>query len=72
MAQWLHPALTTVRQPIGELAALAVRTVLDRAGGAEYPPGRIELPTELVVRGSTARLRSFPKLTETPPRDPRE
>jgi LacI family transcriptional regulator len=70
MAQWIHPALTTVRQPIGELAALAVRGLLARLAGGEAQPGRIELPTTLVVRDSTAAppvgLRSFPKVTETP------
>jgi DNA-binding LacI/PurR family transcriptional regulator len=51
MARWLVPALTTVRQPIAELAARAVRTLLgDRAEPRE---GRIELPTSLVVRNST-------------------
>jgi DNA-binding LacI/PurR family transcriptional regulator len=55
MSQWVCPPLTTVRQPITELAALATRTVLDHANGsAEVPPGRVELSTTLVVRGSTA------------------
>ena len=54
MARWIHPALTTVRQPIGELAALAVRSLVARLAGGEAQPGRIELPTGLVVRYSTA------------------
>jgi DNA-binding LacI/PurR family transcriptional regulator len=56
MSQWVTPPLTTVRQPITDLAALATRTLLD--GGdlrAGLPPGKIELATTLVVRGSTAK-----------------
>lgn len=54
MAQWVSPPLTTVRQPIADLAALAVRTLLAQPDGLELPKGRVELPTTLVVRGSTA------------------
>jgi len=55
MSQWVRPALTTVRQPIRELGELAAAAVL-AAGvdGAPLPRGRTELPTTLVVRGSTA------------------
>lgn len=35
MSQWISPPLTTVRQPIAELAALAVRTVLAQPHRAE-------------------------------------
>ena len=55
MSQWVTPPLTTVRQPITELAALATRTVLDGGDLGGGLPGRVELPTTLVVRGSTAR-----------------
>ena len=54
MSQWISPPLTTVRQPIAELAALAIRTLLSHADGTELPQGRVELSTRLVVRGSTA------------------
>jgi DNA-binding LacI/PurR family transcriptional regulator len=55
MAQWISPALTTVRQPIAELAALAVRRLLAHSEGVEdLPEGRVELSTKLVVRDSTA------------------
>ncbi|GAA1017573.1 LacI family transcriptional regulator [Acrocarpospora pleiomorpha] len=56
MSQWVTPPLTTVRQPIAELAALAVRTLLAHQDGTEMPEGRVELSTKLVVRGSTAPL----------------
>ncbi|WP_432843179.1 LacI family DNA-binding transcriptional regulator [Dactylosporangium sp. CA-092794] len=55
MSQWVLPALTTVHQPIRELGQLATRAVLAAAAGeAPLPQGRTELPTTLVVRGSTA------------------
>ncbi|GAA3818191.1 LacI family DNA-binding transcriptional regulator [Sphaerisporangium flaviroseum] len=54
MSQWVTPPLTTVRQPIAELAALAVRTLLAHQDGTDLPEGRVELSTKLVVRGSTA------------------
>ncbi|MFC4534146.1 LacI family DNA-binding transcriptional regulator [Sphaerisporangium dianthi] len=63
MSQWVTPPLTTVRQPIAEMAALAVRTLLAHQDGSDVPEGRVELSTKLVVRGSTAppaRRRSTP------------
>ncbi|WP_062437378.1 LacI family DNA-binding transcriptional regulator [Herbidospora daliensis] len=55
MAQWMAPPLTTVRQPIAKMAALAVRSLLGHQDGAEMTEGRVELSTKLVVRASTAR-----------------
>jgi LacI family transcriptional regulator len=54
MSQWISPPLTTVRQPIAALAALAVRTVLAQPHRDELPQTRVELATALVVRESTA------------------
>lgn len=51
-ARWLRPPLTTVRQPIREMAAAAVDLLL---GGASTGATTVELPTELIVRGSTGR-----------------
>jgi DNA-binding LacI/PurR family transcriptional regulator len=45
------PALSTVRQPVEKLAALAVRTLLGPAG--TRPPDQ-RMPTQLVVRASSA------------------
>lgn len=53
MAQWMTPPLTTVRQPIAKMAALAVRSLLGHQDGTEMTEGRVELSTKLVVRGST-------------------
>jgi LacI family transcriptional regulator len=55
MAQWMAPPLTTLRQPLREMAALAVRTLL--SGDADSYNQRMELATNLIIRSSTA-LRS--------------
>ncbi|WP_440063615.1 LacI family DNA-binding transcriptional regulator [Streptosporangium sp. OZ121] len=54
LARSAWPPLTTVRQPLQEMAALATRMVLglDRGG---HEPRRVELATDLLVRESTAR-----------------
>lgn len=53
-ARWVTPALTTVRQPLSEMAATALRSLLRLMSG-EVPEGtRTELSTRLVVRSSTA------------------
>jgi LacI family transcriptional regulator len=54
-AGWAAPPLTTVRQPLSEMAGVAARIVLQGAE-AVLPGGtqRLELATELVVRESTA------------------
>ncbi|TDC73256.1 LacI family DNA-binding transcriptional regulator [Streptomyces hainanensis] len=51
---WLTPPLTTVRQPLAEMAATAATMVLTLAQGRELPQNRVELATELIVRDSTA------------------
>jgi len=57
-ARWVGPPLTTVRQPLGEMAAAAARIVLDLARGRRPAATRIELATELIVRASTAAPRT--------------
>ena len=54
IARWVGPPLTTIRQPLGEMAAAAARIVLDLARGRKPAATRIELATELIVRSSTA------------------
>ncbi len=46
-----NPPLTTVRQPLSELAVASVRTVMDQLGGREVPLVQM-LQTHLVVRDS--------------------
>ncbi len=52
LADWVVPRLTTVRQPLIEMAETAVRMVLDLAAGV--PVRRLDLAVELVERASTA------------------
>ena len=53
-ARWLHPPLTTLRQPIGEMAAAAVGILVRAVGGEAVEGESVVMPTELVARGSTA------------------
>ncbi len=55
LASAIEPPLTTVRQPIRRMAALAVDTLLDQIEQRGSGPRRIVLPTELVVRESCSR-----------------
>ena len=56
MAQWASPPLTTMHQPLAEMAELAVHILLDRQDTDRKP--RMELETRLVVRASTAPPRA--------------
>ena len=54
LGQWSSPALTTVNQPLIEMAELAVQIVLETGQDGGSPVRRLELATRLVVRESTA------------------
>jgi LacI family transcriptional regulator len=54
LARYGAPPLTTVRQPLREMGAVALRTALRMAAGEELDSHHVELATELVVRKSTA------------------
>ncbi len=54
IARWVSPPLTTVRQPLIEMAEAAAELVLGIARGEEPAQTRVELSTELIVRESTA------------------
>jgi LacI family transcriptional regulator len=54
VAGFASPPLTTVRQPLREIGAVAVRTALRIAAGEKVDSHHVELATELVVRRSTA------------------
>ncbi|WP_235215344.1 LacI family DNA-binding transcriptional regulator [Phaeacidiphilus oryzae] len=56
VARWVGPPLTTVRQPLTDMAETAARIVLDLARGDEPATLRVDLATRLVERSSTARL----------------
>jgi LacI family xylobiose transport system transcriptional regulator len=54
VAPWVGPPLTTVRQPLTEMAEAAAKLVLDLGRDEGTPATRVELATSLVVRSSTA------------------
>ena len=49
-----HPALTTMRQPYVDLGGCAMDILLERGADDTVPARNLRLPTELVVRGSSA------------------
>jgi LacI family transcriptional regulator len=55
LCEWMSPRLTTVAQPLAQMAALAIRTVLQPHTSGERAP-RVELATHLVVRESTTEF----------------
>lgn len=57
MAGWGAYDLTTVRQPLSEMATLATALLVRRISGAAEAPAVHCLPNELVIRGSTAHAR---------------
>ncbi|MBK1787237.1 LacI family DNA-binding transcriptional regulator [Prauserella cavernicola] len=54
MSEWDPFDLTTHRQPIEEIAKQGMDRLVARMAGEHGEPRRIMIPTELIVRGSTA------------------
>ncbi|WP_051935688.1 LacI family DNA-binding transcriptional regulator [Deinococcus sp. YIM 77859] len=52
-ANQVHPALTTVRQPLVEMGTAGTRQLLNLLHGVGPVTDRLVLPTELIVRAST-------------------
>lgn len=59
MSSQIHPALTTVRQPLHQMGASAVQLLASMIAGVQPVAGRIHLPTELILRASTAICQGF-------------
>ncbi|WP_061964994.1 LacI family DNA-binding transcriptional regulator [Demequina aurantiaca] len=59
IAKWLQPELTTIRQPLEEMAREAIRMAMQLVHGNRIAHPRQRLATQLVMRESTGR----PKLT---------
>lgn len=57
-AAYHRPALTTIRQPLRGMGRLAARMLIDHLEGSEKPLSRVELPTRLEIRDTTAPPRS--------------
>ena len=54
IARIASPPLTTVRQPLQQMGAVALRTVLRLVAGEKIESNHVELATALIVRASTA------------------
>jgi LacI family transcriptional regulator, xylobiose transport system transcriptional regulator len=52
--QWSSPPLTTVRQPLAQMGAAAATMIVTLAAGHRPEHDRVELPTTLVIRESSA------------------
>jgi DNA-binding LacI/PurR family transcriptional regulator len=57
-AAWMIPPLTTIRQPLTEMAVAAAKMVVALASTEPPSRTRLELATDLVVRGSTGPPRA--------------
>ena len=53
VAEHVHPQLTTIRQPLAQMARSAVNTLMAMISGIDPPASRIVLPADLVIREST-------------------
>ncbi|MBC7771110.1 MAG: LacI family DNA-binding transcriptional regulator [Pyrinomonadaceae bacterium] len=53
LASLVRPSLSTVRVPLAEVGAAAIRALVDRIEGPERPPRTVTLATKLVVRESS-------------------
>jgi LacI family transcriptional regulator len=51
-ASLIRPALTTIRQPLEKMGRVATQMLLELLSQPQKQNGRIELPTELIVRDS--------------------
>jgi LacI family transcriptional regulator len=59
IVDFLEPPLTTLRRPLAEMGAHAVRMLLAMIDGEEVAGEMLETPSELVVRRSAAPPRGF-------------
>ncbi|MBN1965908.1 MAG: LacI family DNA-binding transcriptional regulator [Anaerolineae bacterium] len=55
MASQTHPPLTTVRQPLAEMGEMALEMLASLIQGQSLLKRQRELPTELIIRGTTGR-----------------
>lgn len=55
LSRVVNPRLTTVRQPLEEMARMGAELLLRLIDGREIDTLRVELATELVIRNTTAR-----------------
>jgi len=56
MSRYYRPKLTTVKYPIYDIGAIAVRLIIKKINGQEPKEKLIQMPYELVIRDSTRKL----------------
>jgi LacI family transcriptional regulator len=49
---FVHPRLTTVRQPLEQMGQVAVKMLLEQIEDRSHPPQRVTLATQLIIRDS--------------------
>ena len=59
LAEFNTPRLTTIRQPLHEMGALAARTLLAKLNAGTEMPGQIAVCPKLIVRESTGPARQI-------------
>ncbi|MEZ4519304.1 MAG: LacI family DNA-binding transcriptional regulator [Chloroflexota bacterium] len=57
LAATLNPALTTMRQPLHEMGSIATQLLLNRIDEPDERYSSIVLPTELILRETTAQIK---------------
>ena len=62
-ALYYYPSLTTLRQPLVAMGELAARALVERIEGKEQPPPEILVEGELVIRESTAPVKTLSPLS---------
>jgi len=55
-ASLVRPSLTTIRQPLEQMGRIAAQVLFDILKNPDHKHNRIELPTEIIIRESTATL----------------
>ena len=66
MSTWAAYDLTTMRQPMGQMAALSVRLLMKRIDdGPPARPQRWRLDAKLIIRGSTGHAPMVPAGAES-------
>ena len=56
-SQYTHPPLTTVAQPISKIVSAAWQMLLDDIENKNDKPAKVVIPSELVIRESTANVK---------------
>lgn len=64
-ASMIDPFLTVVAQPAFEIGQIAMEMLLERVSGRDYPPRRVTLPVNLIVRRSSGANGGPPSTQES-------